>query len=34
MAEAHNGQVEVNSELGKGTTFTVRLPLNLQRIDR
>jgi signal transduction histidine kinase len=34
MVEAHNGQVEVNSELGKGTTFTVRLPLNLQELTR
>jgi signal transduction histidine kinase len=29
MVEAHNGEVKVASELGKGTTFTVRLPLNL-----
>lgn len=30
IAEAHQGQIEVISELGKGTTFTVTLPLNLQ----
>ncbi|MFO7538312.1 MAG: ATP-binding protein [Chloroflexota bacterium] len=29
MVEAHNGEVKVASELGKGTMFTVRLPLNL-----
>ncbi|MEA5574940.1 ATP-binding protein [Anabaena sp. UHCC 0451] len=26
--DAHNGQIEINSQLGKGTTFTVTLPLN------
>lgn len=30
MAEAHNGTVTVASEMGKSTTFTVRLPLDLQ----
>lgn len=29
MAEAHNGEVKVDSVLGQGTTFTVRLPLSL-----
>jgi two-component system NtrC family sensor kinase len=28
IVEQHGGQIEVASELGNGTTFTVRLPLN------
>ena len=28
LVELHNGAVEVSSELGKGTTFTITLPLN------
>ena len=27
IVEAHGGQVEVSSVVGKGTTFTVKLPL-------
>ena len=30
IAEAHKGQIEVTSELNKGTSFIVTLPLNLQ----
>ena len=26
LVEAHGGEITVNSELGKGATFTVRLP--------
>jgi len=26
MLEAHNGEIQVNSELGKGSTFTIKLP--------
>jgi two-component system phosphate regulon sensor histidine kinase PhoR len=26
MLEAHNGEIHVNSELGKGSTFTIKLP--------
>ena len=29
FVELHNGRVEVESELNKGSTFTVRLPMNL-----
>jgi len=28
LIEGHNGEIEVQSELGKGTTFTVTLPLD------
>lgn len=28
IVEKHDGKIEVNSEVGKGTTFTLRLPVN------
>ncbi|MFA7209464.1 MAG: ATP-binding protein [Parcubacteria group bacterium] len=31
VAEAHNGQIDVSSEVGKGTLFTVRLPKKLKK---
>jgi len=27
IAEAHGGRVRVSSEVGKGSTFTIRLPI-------
>ena len=32
IVQAHRGQIDVQSELGKGTTFTVILPTNLDEI--
>lgn len=31
IIDNHNGTITVDSEVGKGTTFTIRLPLNQQR---
>jgi two-component system NtrC family sensor kinase len=31
IIDNHNGSIKVESELGKGTTFIIRLPLNAQR---
>ena len=28
LVEAHNGSIDVSSEVGRGTTFTVSLPIN------
>jgi two-component system NtrC family sensor kinase len=28
IVEKHDGKIEVQSEVGKGTTFTLRLPIN------
>ncbi|MCX5902711.1 MAG: ATP-binding protein, partial [Proteobacteria bacterium] len=27
IIEEHNGKIEVESEVGKGTTFTIKLPI-------
>jgi len=33
MVEGHGGSIEVQSEVGQGTTFTVRLPLGMRKED-
>lgn len=33
LVNAHQGEITVNSELGKGTTFTIQLPLRVQQED-
>jgi len=30
IIDRHEGNIEVNSEIGKGTTFTIRLPLKAE----
>jgi signal transduction histidine kinase len=31
IVKKHNGSIEVASEVGRGTEFTIRLPLNLEK---
>ena len=31
IVNKHEGEIEVNSEVGKGTTFTIKLPINLKQ---
>jgi signal transduction histidine kinase len=33
IIEAHDGSIEVESEIGKGATFTIRLPVSVDRSD-
>ncbi len=30
IIEAHNGEISVTSEIGKGTEFTIKLPINCE----
>jgi signal transduction histidine kinase len=33
LVEGHGGTIEVQSEMGQGTTFTIRLPLGMRKED-
>jgi len=32
IVQAHKGEIRVESEMGKGTTFTIILPMNLDKL--
>ncbi len=34
IIEEHRGSIDVHSELGKGTTMTIHLPINLTEFNR
>ena len=34
IIDAHHGKISVDSEVGKGTTFTIKIPCNIDEMNK